>query len=105
MVYSINDSVFAREVKNASGVVVVDFWAPWCGPCKMLGPIIDELSTEYAGKAKFTKINVDDSPVTANEFRIASIPTVMVFKNGVVVENLVGFRPKEVFKQVLQKYV
>ena len=105
MVYSINDSVFAQEVKNASGVVVVDFWAPWCGPCKMLGPIIDELSTEFAGKAKFTKINVDDSPVTANEFRIASIPTVMVFKNGIVVENLVGFRPKEVFKQVLQKYV
>lgn len=103
MVKEINDAAFNEAVK--SGTVVVDFWASWCGPCKMLGPVIEELSNELGDKATFLKVNVDENPVTANVYRIASIPTVMVFKNGKLAETLIGFRPKAALKGVLEKYV
>ncbi len=100
MVNQINDANFENEVEKAEGVVVVDFWAPWCGPCKMLGPVIEEVSNEITN-AKFTKINVDDNPVVSQKYRIASIPTVMIFKNGNVVETMVGFRPKAELEQLI----
>ena len=100
MINQINDANFENEVEKAEGVVVVDFWAPWCGPCKMLGPIIEEASNEITN-AKFTKVNVDDNPVVSQKYRIASIPTVMIFKNGNVVETMVGFRPKAELEQLI----
>ncbi|MDF2503459.1 MULTISPECIES: thioredoxin [Clostridium] len=103
MVKDINDANFQEEVK--SGTVVVDFWAAWCGPCKMLGPVINELSGELEGRAKFLKVNVDENPVVSSNYKIASIPTVLVFKDGNIAETLVGFRPKAALKEVLEKHI
>lgn len=103
MVKDINDSSFQEEVKN--GTVVVDFWASWCGPCKMLGPVINDLSEELSDKAKFVKVNVDENPISASQYKISSIPTVLVFKDGSVAETLVGFRPKAALKEVLEKHI
>lgn len=103
MVKEIKDSSFEEAIK--SGVVVVDFWASWCGPCKMLGPVIEELSEDLRDKASFLKLNVDENPVTASAFKIASIPTVIVFKDGKVAENLVGFRPKAALSEVIGKHI
>lgn len=105
MVNVINDVGFDQEINNSQVPVVVDFWAAWCGPCKMLSPVIDELSNEYNGKVKFFKLNVDENPATSAKFNVASIPTVMVFKNGKLVETLVGFRPKQSFKAVIDKQI
>lgn len=105
MVKEINDVNFESEVINSSKPVIVDFWASWCGPCKMLSPVIDEISDELSEKAKFVKVNVDNNPVASSQFRIASIPTVMVFKDGKIVETLVGFRPKQAIKSALEKHI
>lgn len=105
MVKEIQDKNFQQEVISHDGTVVVDFWAPWCGPCKMLSPVIDEIAEELSGKVKFTKVNVDNNPVVSSSFRIASIPTVMIFKDGKVVDTMVGFRPKESIKMMIQKHV
>jgi len=105
MVNIINDAGFAQEVNNSDVPVVVDFWASWCGPCKMLSPVIEELSNEYGNKVKFFKLNVDENPVTSMQFNVASIPTVMLFKSGKLVETLVGFRPKQAFKSVIDKQI
>ena len=94
---------FQSEVLNSEIPVLVDFYADWCGPCKMLAPIINELSDEYAGKVKVCKINVDEQGETAAKYGIQSIPTVMLFKNGEVVETMMGFRPKDAFKAMLDK--
>lgn len=100
----IMDSNFKEEVQNQSGVVVVDFWASWCGPCKMLSPVIEELSNEMT-IAKFTKVNVDENPQSSQNFNIASIPTLLVFKDGKVVDTMVGFRPKAELEQLVKKYI
>lgn len=91
----LNTSNFKNEVENASGVVVVDFFATWCGPCKMLTPIFESLSTEMDGKAKFVKVDIDQSLEIANKYRISSVPTMIVFKDGKPVDTLVGFMPKD----------
>lgn len=105
MVNVINDMNFHNEVTNSDVPVVVDFWATWCGPCKMLSPVMEEVSEELNGKAKFVKVNVDENPVAANEYRIASIPTVMIFKNGKQINSLVGFRPKNEIKSAIEQYI
>lgn len=105
MVREIAGSNFIQEVINSEQTVIVDFWAPWCGPCKMLGPVIEDISHDMEGKAKFFKINVDQNPEIAEKYQISSIPNVMVFKNGKVVENMVGFRPKQEFQKVIVKHI
>lgn len=104
MVNQIMDSNFEQEVEGAKGLVLVDFWASWCGPCKMLAPIIEELSNEIS-EAKFTKVDVDNNPVVSQKFKIASIPTVMVFKDGNLVDTMVGFRPKQEVESMIRKHI
>lgn len=91
---AINDVDFDQKVLKSSGPVVVDFWATWCQPCKMLAPILDDLAEKYSGKLSFVKIDVDHNPKTAAKYSIMSIPTLLVFKNGQPVSHIVGFRPK-----------
>lgn len=105
MVNAINDTNFDNEVMNSKVPVVVDFWASWCGPCKMLSPVMEQVSEELSGKAKFVKVNVDENPVAANQYRIASIPTVMIFKDGKKINTLVGFRPKNEIKSAIEQYI
>ena len=96
---------FEKEVMQGTGVVLVDFWASWCGPCRMVGPIIDQLAEEYAGKVTVGKVNVDEESALASEFAVVSIPTIIIFKDGKQVEKLVGVRSFDDFCDVLDKYV
>jgi thioredoxin 2 len=91
----ITDDSFAREVLTAEMSVMVDCWAPWCGPCKMLAPIIEELASDYANGVKVAKLNVDENPMTASQYGIRSIPTMLFFREGRLIERLVGALPKQ----------
>lgn len=90
----ITDRTFQEEVLSFPGPVLVDCWAPWCGPCRMVAPIMDQLASEYAGRVKIAKLNTDDNPATASQYGIQSIPTLLLFKNGRQVNRLVGALPK-----------
>jgi len=103
MSIALNDGNFKDEIKE--GVVLVDFWAEWCGPCQMMLPILEELSTKMEGKAKICKLNVDESPTTAGEFRVMSIPTLIVFKDGTPVETLVWVQQADSLEATLTKYL
>ena len=98
----INDSDFDQIVLKAEQPVLVDFWATWCGPCRMVAPIVDELSNEYDGKISFVKIDIDQNPKTAARYSIMSIPTLLIFKKGEPVSHIVGFRPKGELKRSLE---
>ncbi|HVX63003.1 MAG TPA: thioredoxin [Pirellulales bacterium] len=95
------DANFQSEVLDSAQPVLVDFWAPWCGPCRMIAPMIEELAGEYAGSVKVGKINIDDSPNAASSFGVSSIPTLMVFKGGDVVDRFVGVQPKNRLQKAL----
>lgn len=98
MVVELTDDNFSKEVLESNEVVLVDFWATWCGPCRMLAPTIEELSCEYEGKIKVCKLNVDDNPKAASNFGIRSIPTLLIFKGGKIQENIIGAQPKDAIK-------
>lgn len=96
---------FENEVVQSDKAVMVDFWAAWCGPCRAVAPIIDELAQEYEGKAKVAKVNVDEQGELAAKFRVMSIPTVIIFKNGEIVEKVIGARSKDEFSKLLDKNI
>ncbi len=99
----ITDQTFEREVLQArGGPVLVDCWAPWCGPCRMVGPIMDQLATESAGRYRIAKLNVDENPQTSSRFNIASIPTMLIFKEGKLIDRLIGAQPKQEIAERLQ---
>ncbi len=97
----VEESTWDADVMKASELVMVDFWAVWCGPCQTVAPIVEELATEYAGKLRVRKLNTDENPEIAGRYQVMSIPTILFFKNGETVEKLVGARPKRQFKEVI----
>lgn len=103
MVTNLTDRNFEEEVLKSSQPVLVDFWAPWCGPCLIVSPVIEELAKEYQGKIKVGKLNVDENPQVASKYGIMSIPTIMIFKDGEIVRGMVGAAPKEFFKEKIDE--
>ncbi len=99
---NINEQNFEQEVVNSDIPVLVDFWAPWCGPCKMLMPVVEELANEYDGKIKVGKVNTDENMSLSSKFQITSIPCLIIFKNGKPVNKMVGFRPKNDIKKEIE---
>jgi thioredoxin 1 len=95
------DETFKSEVLESPTPVLVDFWAPWCGPCRMIAPVVEELATEHQGTVKVGKINIDDNPSAAQQYGVSSIPTLMIFKDGQVVDRFVGVQPKSRLQQAL----
>ncbi|NPV70632.1 MAG: thioredoxin [Firmicutes bacterium] len=104
-VVELTDANFADQVTNATGAVLVDFWAPWCGPCRMVAPVVEAVASEYAGKLRVGKLNVDENGTTASKFGIMSIPTLMFFKDGKQVHRIVGFVQKNELKEKIDNLV
>lgn len=101
----VTDATFEAEVLKSDVPVLVDFWAPWCGPCRMIAPLIDQLAEEYEGKLKAVKLNTDESPSVATEYGIRSIPTVMIFKDGQKLDTVIGAVPKSTLTGTIEKYL
>ena len=101
----VSDASFATEIEQADGLVLVDFWASWCGPCQIVAPILDQLAGEYAGKAKVAKVDVDANQRTAMRFNVRSIPSILFFKDGQLVDTVVGAVPKPVLERKLQQHL
>jgi len=102
---AVTDATFDQQVVHASGPVLVDFWAPWCGPCRMVAPILDQISDELGGKLTIAKVNVDENQMIAGSLGIMSIPTLMLFKDGKQVETIIGFQPKNKLMEKIQSHL
>ena len=102
---SLTDETFTGSIKAGAEPVLVDFWAPWCGPCRMVAPALESLAEEYAGKVRIAKLNVDENPKTAAAFRVQSIPMLLLFKNGEVVDQMIGAQPKDTIKALLDRHL
>ena len=105
MAIAVNDSNFEEVVLKSAQPVLVDFWAEWCGPCKMLAPVFQEVANEFEGKADFYKIDIDASLDIARQFSVSTVPTVIIFRNGEPIERLVGFMPKENLASKIKEYI
>lgn len=104
-VADVTDATFEQEVLKSTLPVLVDFWAPWCGPCRAVAPVVEEIANELNGKLKVLKLNTDENPKTAQAYRISGIPSLMVFKNGQPVEQVVGAVPKSTLSSAVQKHL
>ena len=101
----VTDASFKQDVLDSDVPVLVDFWAPWCGPCRMVAPVVDEIAEQYADKIKVVKLNTDENPNVANQYGIRSIPTLMIFKGGQRVDMVVGAVPKSTLANTIEKYL
>ena len=105
MEITLTDDNFKNEILESELPCLVDFWAPWCGPCRMVGPIVEEIAKEYKDKIKVGKLNVDEAPKTASQYGVMSIPTLSIFKGGERVDNVVGALPKEALEEKIKPYI
>jgi thioredoxin 1 len=101
----VSQASFEGEVLKSTDPVLVDFWAPWCGPCRMLAPVVEKVAQKYAGKAKFVKLNTDENPSIAGHYGISGIPTLLLFKGGQVADRIVGYVPENAIASMLDKHV
>ncbi|WP_433328865.1 thioredoxin [Spirillospora sp. CA-294931] len=102
---TVTDDTFDEQVINSSTPVLVDFWAEWCGPCKMIAPVLDQIAPEYAGKLTIAKLDYDNNPLTPGKFGVLGLPTLLLFKNGEVVEQIVGAKPKRALLKVIEPHL
>jgi thioredoxin 1 len=100
-IITIDQNNFQKSVLDSPKPVMVDFWAPWCGPCRAVAPVVEELAKEYSSKAGFAKVNVDESPILASQYGVMSIPTIIIFKDGKPAEQVIGYKPKNDLKKLL----
>jgi len=100
-IINVDQDSFQKAVLDSQKPVLVDFWAPWCGPCRAVAPVIEELTKDYEGKIEFAKVNVDEAPFVASKYGIMSIPTIMVFKDGKPLQQAIGYQPKDQLKKLL----
>lgn len=105
LISTLTDETFSASVAASKEPILVDFWAPWCGPCRMVAPVLEELAGEYAGRVKIAKVNVDDNPRTATSFRVQSIPALLLFKGGQVVASMIGAQPRNSIKTLLDEHL
>jgi len=101
----VSDNNFAQEIEKSEGVSIVDFWAAWCGPCQVIGPVVAQMATEFEGRVKVGKLDVDANPQTASKFNVRSIPSILFFKDGVHVDTIVGAVPKTTLVATLEKHL